>query len=217
MSWTTATVDLRRQLSDGATDRHRYRKRLLGEINGTNKSFKTLEFRRISNFTTAAAPLGVYKNGVRLALVDIAADYPDSGEVELLAAPVDGDVLEASYYVQWFLDSELDDFLVKAMNWLGLGSTVANLEEGLRPAALKYAAAQGYMKLAVRFAEAMSETFRLEDAPSDKVKTPAEQFAKFADMFTKEAEKLRDDFYKRQGQSNAPLFAVVQGNTRHIP
>lgn len=215
MSWATSTTDLRTLLSDGATDRHRFRKRVFGECNGTNTKFKTFEFRRVTDFTTATAPFGVYKNGV---LVSVASDFPDSGDFVLTTAPVDGDVIEASYYVQWFKDAELNSFLGEASGWLGLGvAAVANIPDGLIPAALKYAASQAYLKMAMRWREHKSEEFRLEDAPDPKRPTMTDEFIKMAEAFKKEARQLRDDFYTRQGQSLSPLHATVTGNVRKMP
>lgn len=210
MSWATPTIDLRRLLSDGATDRYRYRKRVFGEINGTNTTFKTFEFRRVTDFTAAAAPLGVYVNGVRLLPVGITTDYLATGEFVLATAPIDGDVVEASYYVQWFIDAELDDFIVKATNWLGLGSTPANVPDGLVPSAMKFAAAEAYLKQAMRWREALSEGYRVEDAPKDGL-TPADEFIKMSEIFRKEATQNRDEYYRRQGQPLQPLWGVVSG------
>jgi hypothetical protein len=211
MSWATPTADLRTLLSDGATDRYRYRKRVFGELNGTNVMFKTFEFRRVTDFTTAATPLGVYLNGVRLLPAAIASDYPNTGEFTLVTAPIDGDVIECSYYVQWFLDSELTDFVVKATNWLGLGSIPANVPDGLIPAAMKFASAEAYLKMAMRWREHLSDTYRVEDSPKEGT-TVGDEYIKMSELFRKEATQNRDEYYRRQGQPLQPLWGVVVGN-----
>ena len=60
MQWSTSVADLRAWLNDGPTDKLVSRKRCLGRIDGSNKIFKTFEFRRVTDFTTATSPFGVY-------------------------------------------------------------------------------------------------------------------------------------------------------------
>lgn len=212
MSWSTAESELRTLLSDNEKDKHRYRKRVFGEINGTNVHFKTFEFRRVTDFTTATAPLGVWKDGVLLTSADIAGDYLDTCDFSLVTAPLDGSVLEASYFIQWFKDTELQQFLTTATQWLRLGSDYSQLGDGLRPAALKYAAAEAYQKLSLRWAEHLSETFLLNDAPDkDKRMQIVEAYRKSSLDLRKEAETVRDDFYSRSGQQKQPLFASIGG------
>lgn len=209
MSWTTSTSDLRVLLSDGPKDKYRYRKRVFGLVDGTNKTFQTFEFRRISNLVGAAAPLGVYVNG---SAVTVSADSPEAGEFTLQAAPADGVLVEATYYIQWFLDTELDQFLKSATQWLGLGDDCTKIADGLRPSALKYAAHDAYQKLALRFAEHMSERFRLEDGLDPKLKPVIDSYQAASEQFMKEAVALRNDYYTRQGQSLSPLYGFALGN-----
>jgi len=212
MSWTTATADFRRLISDGPTDRYRYRKRVFGELNGINKLFKTFEFRRITNFTAAPAPLGVFKNGVLQASAYVSTEYLSTGEFEVATAPVDGDVLEASYYVQWFIDVEVEEFLLNGAYWLGFTAT-AQTPPGLIPAVLQYATSDAYMKMAMRWRETQSETYRLEDAPKKDGTTEADAYLAMAATFKEKATSLRDDYFTRQGRSLQPLFSSIAGST----
>lgn len=211
MSWTTAASDLRTSLSDNATDKLRYRKQVFGEANDTNTSFKTFEFRRITDFKTAAAPLGVYKAGVLLATSAISIDFVETGDFDLTAAPTEGQKVEASYYVQWFNDAEINQFLRISCNWLALGDTFSNIPEGLRPAALKYASAEAYQKLALRWAENLSEGFLLEDAKDDKRMSIVDAYMKAATAYRKEATSIRDDFYSRSGTQLSPTSSSLYG------
>ena len=213
MSWITAVSELRTLLSDNTKDKHRYRKRVFGEVNGTNLSFKTFEFRRVTDFLTSAAPLGVYTNGVLLAPASVSVDYQETGDFTLVTAPVQGDVIEASYYIQWFNDDEITQFLTTATQWLNLGDNHTNLASGLRPAALKYSAAEAYQKLSLRWAEQLSESFLLNDAPDkDKRMSIVDAYRKSALDYRKEAETVRDDFYSRSGQQKQPLFGNIVGH-----
>lgn len=207
MSWTTAALDLRNLLSDGDIDKARYRKRVFGEVNGTNTHFKTFEFRRTTDFSTSSLPLGVWVSGVNVGTSGITSDSPVTGDFDLLVAPTDGQVVEASYYIQWFLDTEIINFLRLSTNWLGLGDDPLVVGQGLRPAALKYAASDAYQKLAIKWAEMLSEQFMLNDSPDkDKNFKIVDAYMKAAAQFRKDAEAVRDDFYSRSGREKQPLF-----------
>lgn len=214
MSWQTAISDLRNLLSDNTADRHRYRKRVFGQVDGTNTSFKTFEFRRVTDFTQEPAPLGVWINGIIQPTTAIASDSPLTGDFTLVTAPSNGDIVEASYYIQWFTDAEIVNFLRLACNWLSLGDDFTDLNQGLRPAALKYAAAEAYQKLSLRWAEHLSETFLLNDAPDEKRMQIVDVYRKQGLDMRKEAETVRDDFYSRSGQQKQPLFGNNIGRVR---
>lgn len=219
MPWSTAVTDLRTLLSDGPTDRYNSRKRCFGEINGTNNLFRTFEFRRITDFTQAVLPLGVYINGSAVPATGISADYPNTGEFVLSTGhiPIDGDIVEASYYNQWFLDSELTDFLNTASNWLQSSIDYTVLPNGLWPAALKYAASEAYLKMAIRWRTFLSEMYKVEDEPKKPGTGPSEEYTRMAEIFREEALKSRDDYYTRQGRNLQPLFGSVLGNVRPMP
>ncbi len=207
-SLSAAKVSLRNLLADNATDKLQWRKNIFGKQDGTNKRFKTFEFRRITDFSAApAAPLGVYVDGT---LVSVAADYPEIGELELSAAPDNNATLEATYYSQWFKDDELETFLSNAVGFIGVGNNLDNIPIGLQNAALQYAAADAYQALALQWARNYSEGYRLEDAP-DLKRTPADVYNTMANAMRKQAQKLREEFYTRKDQSKAPLFTAVIG------
>lgn len=213
MSWTTAASDLRTLISDGTNDHYVYRKKCFGYCNGTNTSFKTFEPRRLTDFTTAAVPLGVYKNGTA---VTVSTDYTTQGEFVLASAPADGDVVQASYYYQWFLDAELVVFLTSAAEWIYSSTDYTNIPEGLRPAAKYYAAQEAMHKLAVRWSERMSNMLLLEDGPDPKVVGVADSFRELAKDYKEKAETLRKQYYSRQDQAEAPLYGNNWGAVREI-
>ena len=217
MSWTTAIVDLRTLLSDQGDDRYHYRKRCFGLVNGTNRQFKTFEFRRVTDFTTATLPLGVYKNGILLAVNKISSDYPGTGDFVLATAPIDGDEIEASYYTQWFLDAELDTFLKDAALWLLSTNDYTLISGGLISAAKKYAAAEAYLKMAQRWRTYASEAFKVEDAPKGEADAKTDSFTAMSKTFREEALKARDEYYTRQGRPLQPLYGTVLGNVRPMP
>jgi hypothetical protein len=219
MTWSTAVSDLRTLLSDGPTDRYNSRKRCFGEVNGMNSMFRTFEFRRITDFTQSSLPLGVYKNGSIIPATGISQDFVATGEFILNTSfiPVDGDIIEASYYNQWFIDSELQEFLTTASNWLTSQVDYTQIPNGLWPSALKYAAAEAYLKMAVRWKTFLSEIYRVEDEPKKPGTGPADEYTKMSEIFREEALKARDEFYTRQGRNLQPLFGSVLGNVKPMP
>lgn len=210
MAWTTASADLRNLLSDTSTDRLAFRKQVIGELDGTNLVFKTFEFRRLTDFTTATAPLGIYLNGVLQATSAITSDDLTSGVFVLTTAPTVNDRLEAAYYYQWFLDTEIDDFVLKASNWLGILDPTT-IPFGLQSAALHFAAQGAYLKQAMRWRLNSSATYRMEDAPDPKQKGLTDEYTRLAEFMNKKAHQLRDDYYTRQGQNLQPLTGYSLG------
>lgn len=209
------------ELSDGPLDRLRHRKQVFGVTDGVNRIFKTFEYRRYSNFTTAVPPLGVWvtpKTTGIPALATISADDPSiTGEFTLSVAPADGDLVVATYYNQWFIDTELQLFLKNAARWIGMGVDYANIPDGLIPAALEYACSDAYKKLALKYAERISEIYRLEDAPDPKVFEIVKGYREAADGLLKNAGTLRKQYYGRQDQAEAPLYGAISGRVRDVP
>lgn len=216
MSWTTALVDIRTLLSDGPTDKLCWRKQIIGQLDGVNVYFKTFEFRRISAFVTATGTtVGVFVNNV---LAAVTSEDLTSGQFVMTTPPSNGDNLTATYYVQWFTDAELTQFLVSAAEWIGVADNFINISEGLRPAAKEYACAQAYQKLVSRFSANLSETYQLFDAPDQKRFDPIKAWMDVAEKKMKLAFELRDDFYKdRQGMALAPIFGTNRGRVKDVP
>lgn len=208
-TWTDAVLDLRRQLSDNSNDKLRYRKRCIGQIDGLNKTFKTFEFRRVTDFVSTTLPNGVFVNGSSVSSV---TDFPEIGEFVLAAAPSDGDVVEATYFIQWFTDTELQEFLIDSMQWLGLGTNYSTLVEGLRPCAKFYAAKQACEKLCLRWAEYQSDTYMFQEAPNADKRLPIDDYRRLAETYYKQAKEAQSNYYTRQGQNLQPLFANISGN-----
>lgn len=213
MSWTTSTDELRTLLNDGTKDRLRWMKTVIGYVDGVNTTFKTFEFRRLSNFVAPTAPSGVFVNGVSAV---VSGEDLASGAFTLAVAPAQEARVEATYYAQWFIDTELDEFLVHAVKWLGLGADPTLIPDGLQPSSLKYAAAEAYQKIAVHWATNRSETYRMEDSPDPNTQKASNPYAELAKQFFGLAQKERAGFYTRQDQAKAPLVARVIGSVRSV-
>lgn len=215
--WADPVGDLRVLLSDGPTDKLRANKAVIGVVNGTNAILKTFEFRRINNFAASGtlAPVGISIDGDIQKFTDFVSDNPDTGFFEL-SSPVDVNAnVTATYYIQWFLDTELQNFLSQASMWLGFSSDYTIVGDGLKFAALKFGCSVAYGKLALKYAEDVAqETYRGQDSKDDKRMEVVSAYQKASSAFLKEATALRDDFYTRKGQSKAPLFGTISGNVR---
>lgn len=225
MSWSTTQIAIaaaRIALSDGPTDKLVSDKKVLGTHNGVNLRFKTFERRRVTNFTvapSAGSPEGVYLGGVLIATSGFTADDPLSGSFVLNGTPIadDGKELVATYYHQYFLDAELDNFLMNAAGFMSIGTDYTQIPNGLVPAALAHVKYQAYDFLADWFLRSASEAYMLEDAPGEKKNVGTVQaYAARAKSSLTLATTLRDDFYKRQGQAGAPIWGNAGGRVREI-
>lgn len=215
MPWTTvadATSDLRILVSDGPTDKLRYRKRVIGDLNGLNPRFKSFEFRRVTDFSSEAGlSLGVFVDGIRQTQgVQVTSDFPEIGEFILATAPANTSRVEATFYIQWFKDVELAVFLKNAAQWIGLGEDITKVEPGLQPAALYYSAQEAMHKMAVKWAERLSETYKMEDQIKGDT-SPVNAFRVLAKDYRDKSEALRKNFYSRDDQAEAPLFGISGG------
>ena len=213
--WLTPVDDCRKTLSDGPTDKLAYRKKVIGEQDGLNDTFKTFEARRISSFITPTGPAGVFLNNV---LVTVTSEDLDSGQFVVAAPlPTDGDQFVASYYYQWFLDAEIQEFLVSASNWAGFGDDYTLVPDAFRPAVKEYVAFQGYQKLVAKMSVNLAETYQLYDAPDEKRFNPVTMYMNISKQKFDLAFKLRDDVYERKGAAKAPRSATLVGTVRDVP
>jgi hypothetical protein len=213
-NWDSAVSDLRQQLSDGPTDKYCWRKPVFPNPNGKNVTFKTFDYRRATDFRQAVSPLGVYINGNLLPTSAIVLDGIDTGDFTLAVPPQDGDTIETTYYDQWFIDDELTTFLTSASNWLTLGADFTSIPGGLQPSAKAYATSEAYKKLAIKYSQRTSETYRVEDAMDPKTQQAIGSFQSMATAFRKEAKDLRDEYYTRSGQSLQPLNVSIAGRVK---
>lgn len=217
MSWNTAVADLRFLLSDNETDKLGYRKAILGERNSVNLRYKTFEDRRVTNFKTDTnLSLGVHVAGVRILNAAITSDDPSIGEVILTVAPANTQRVEATYYYQWYLDTELAVFLRQATQWLGLGDDYLLIPSGLQPAALYFSAQEALHKITLKWSQRMSEVYKMEDSPDDNRIAMVDEYRKLALDYKQKAEDLRASYYTRQDQGLAPLYNFALGSVRPV-
>lgn len=145
--WTLANaiVSLRRRLSDSANDKYRHFMDVDPDPDGVHRVFAVADSRLVDD------TLKVYIDGEE--------NTPDAADIDLLKgtfeidAPDEGADIKASYYFQWFTDSELEEFLTQALRLLTFDSvTDTTIPAGLRTAILSFAAYYAYMKKAAEAA-----------------------------------------------------------------
>lgn len=215
--WANPIGDVRVAISDGPTDKLAWDKKVVGPQNGKNRRFKTFEIRRVTKFVDCEDndSTGVFLNYDR---VTIENEDTESGMFEFgagEAVPNDGDSLRATYYYQWFDDSEISVFLRATANFIGVGDDFTQITSDFQPAAIEFAAGGAYQKLASKFATNYHEMFQLYDAPDEKRFNPVTAFMNIAEKKFKLAFELRDDVYSgRKGKAGAPLTGVVRGRVR---
>ena len=219
MGWSSTAVaisSLRDVLLDNVTDKLASNKKVIGVIDGSNLTFKTFEYRRVTDFTTNAGstfPLGVYKDGTQIALNKITVDDISSGtfKIDVSVVPSGRSSITATYYYQWFLDSELDTWLQNASTWMGLGSTYINIPDGLNASALDFAAREAYRAAAMKYMIRMREVYQLEDAPDESTMKQVDAFRSMAKDYMDSSQQLRKQYYQRQDQFESPLFGFSLG------
>jgi hypothetical protein len=217
MGWATTTDainELRLQISDGPTDKLAFDKTVVGLIDGDNVNFKTFNVRRLTPLVAATGdPIGAFVNGE---LVTVDSEDLLSGIFTLHEAPNEGDTVTATYYYEWFLDTQLDSFLSAASRWVLSDATYTHTPDGLIDAVIYKACAKAYRELAVRFAKLYSEQYRMEDLPKKDLKKTQEQYSQLADMHEKQAKSEVEFYYTRQGKNKQPLFNSINGHVKNV-
>lgn len=219
--YQTAIADLRMLLSDGADDRYVYQARCFGRVDGVNVAFKTFYRRRSTNFTTGASG-GVYVDSVLLPASGVISDNQETGEFVVAVPPTNAgsasQIVEASYFYQWFNDDELDTFLQISSRWLVGTNDYTTTQNALIDALLKYASAEAYLKMAQRWRTYMSQEYKVEDAPKDSPTYNTNDFLKLSTTFREEALASRTEFMQtRQGRALQPLSGRITGRVRNLP
>ncbi len=205
-NWITAAEardELRAFLNDGPVDRPVKSKIVIGVVDGVNKIYYTFDDRVVSG-TLVPTIDGVDQSAFTL-------DDPILGKFTFTTAPVAQSTVRARYYYQFFLDSELDEFLRMAAGQIRETDDITTVIPGLKNAALNFAGHFAFAKQAIRWAQRMSERFILEDAPVEgEPQARSNLFKSLSQMYYDTAVKMREDYYKRHGRREAPAFNVYK-------
>jgi hypothetical protein len=191
-----------------------------------------------SNLKTTETPVGNTTNGkpdgvgtkfrlqhqnivtgsVFVTMGPLAADYrlasgftldAGNGILSFATAPASGlDPFFVDYNWQWFTDAEHKEFLDEAAANLSAKDPTL-VVAGLIPALMQFALSAYYNRLASRYAPLYSSTGGQTGHQIDVVTKSFENLAK--DAFNR-AVQFRDDYYKRQGQREAPASQAENYN-----
>ena len=207
LSVAQATVDLRRFLSDGPLDRPVKSKQVVGVVDGANKVFFAFDDRLIPG---TLRPTVDYTD---VAIGSFAVTDAALGIFTLTTAPTSGQTVRARYYFQYFLDEELDEALELAAGEITESDDITTIASGFKQAALNFAGHFAYQKLAIKWAQRMSQRFLLEEEPLNaEILTRSNMFRDIARDLRSAGLDMRDDFYKRHGRRHAPSYGMIKPN-----
>lgn len=120
----------------------------------------------------------------------------------------------ADYFFQLFTDADLSDFIAMAIDWMNLGVTSTSQLQPTQVRAVHFYAAYLACQGLIR------RTNDLIDQAAGQVRANlndiGKKYAALGIEMKNEATKMRDDFYKRSGQREAPILAYARF-TRDAP
>lgn len=210
MTWTTALTDLRTELQDNADNKYALRKNVFGSPDGTLVEFATIEGRYVpASLVVYAAPPG----GGTPSVVTVSDTTGwEQGIFRLQAAPQPRQLITASYYWQYFTDTEITNFLKTAASRVGITDYTTTPVDGLERVVLNYACAAAYRFLSSQWIRKISEKVLLKDSPVSENDTRSNLFLKQAQDYEKMGNDERIEYYKAQGRRYKPSFSTSQGN-----
>lgn len=127
-------------------------------------------------------------------------DVDRNGNFVLSAAP--GQQVQVSYGWQYFADSDIDDFVDQARQWLREYTDVTLVPDGLVPALVRHAASKALEALAAKVA---LPSVSAGEASADLSKLASEWRAQ-ATAWASEATSLRESYWARASEPRGPAF-----------
>lgn len=148
---SAAISSLRSLLGDNSTDKFEFKTNVYPTPDNVTTRFFTGSTRLVSGSLQVYAAGTLVPSGAPSGIIDIDTE---KGSFELARAPSGHIELQASFYYQWFKDTELTEFLTAAANMVGYETvTDGALPILARGALLDFACYYAYMKKAAEFAE----------------------------------------------------------------
>jgi len=175
---------------------------------GSNKIFRLSSIPVVTSsiYITIIGTGATYRTQTGFTLTDAA-----NGIITFVTAPNpgagSGNGVYADYNYQYFSDEKYLEFLVEGSENLQLSQTPpdpSTVVSGLVPALLQYGLS---MFFKARYAQYASRYASTGGQAGHSVEVVGQTYLKAADMAEKRADKLRDDYYKKQGQSLTPAYA----------
>lgn len=194
MTQADLLINLRTLASDTATSNSIRQEAPIGKTDGANTNF------RLQNWPVVAASMYL-TNGASFRSQSGFTLDPTTGIFVMGTAPTSAvSPWEADYCFYWFSDTDHVVFLTQAASFLG-STDMTSVDPGLIPALLHFALQQFWMRRSSQYAHRYASSGGTAGHSVDVVTKAFLDLAKTAEA---KATTLRDDFYKRQGQRNAP-------------
>lgn len=217
--YVTAITEIRQILADTKFNKRGTKKTLIGNADGTNTKFYSYDKRLFTD------QIEVYVNNALVSNWDL--NDAVAGEFIFSQAPDANAEIRASYYWQWWTDSELKNFLNKGAEQLGVAQQTVTSSTpdtsylktpvGLKTPVLKFACHLAWESLiSYLIARKHSAEYLVEqdgnvdEGYSELIKSMQDQ----SKNALKDALALTDRYYKRQGRQFAPSFGIKNVNTK---
>jgi hypothetical protein len=169
---SSARASLRSLLGDGAADHYEFRSVAYPAPDGVTRRFFAGQPRLVED------SLAVYAGSVDVTPAASGVDWT-KGEFLLATAPSASVEVHASFYYQWFTDTELDEFLTAGAGLLNYDG-VTTVVIGLRGAVLDFACYYAAMRKAMEYADgpvASAQGYQADQSrPSPNWRLLAKQF-----------------------------------------
>jgi len=139
----------------------------------------------------------------------ITIDDANIGAITISPAPAQGTTnapFYLDYYFYWFTDTDYTEFLNDAARDLLAVSDPTTVADALIAALLEYALGYFYQARASQYLHRYSSS---GGQAGQSVQSVAQGFFKAADSAFLKAKGIRDDYYKRQGQREAPSSGIL--------
>ena len=194
--------------NDSATSNPHFGETPTGLRDGSNKVFRLAFTNPVAAgifMTYGAGIIRQAAGALTFQVLDQASGYltvspggvaPDAGITNPLAF---------DYFSQLYPYADYQSMLDEATEWIG-GAAGVDVAEGLYPAQIRYALSVFYNR---RASDKAKEYASSGGGIGAQPQTPAQAFTNLAKSALQQAVTLRDDFYKRQGQRNAPASGTM--------
>lgn len=110
------------------------------------------------------------------------------------------------YYYQWFADTDYTEFLNDASRDVVGSGDPTSVTDGLLSSLLQYTLGHFYQARATQYANRYSSS---GGQAGQSVDTVTKNFQALSDAAFKRAKELRDDYYERLGQRDAPASTII--------
>lgn len=195
-------TDLRILANDTPTSNNIRQEVPLGPKDGVNKNF------RLQNYPVVAGSAYITQDATFRSQSGFTLDAPN-GLLNFTTAPLSTvKVFEADYNFYWFTDVDHTQFLTNGSQSVSAADPTL-VTDGLVPALLQYALHYFWMRRASQYAHRYSSSGGTAGHSVDAV---TKAFKALADSAWAAAQKLRDDFYAKQGQQESPSSGTLAYN-----